>query len=301
MSVIRALSLLLLSVAMGCATPEYDHWTRFGDLPDGHPRVFAPGMISTDDFEFAITLGPEMHELYFTRRAPGESNKIYGMQLRDGEWSSPSLAPFSNSTMDFEPHISPTGKKLYFGSLRALDEEPGLHQWFLEKDNETWTEPQALEITSVSGGPLMYVSSTLNEKLYFTVINIGDPSGLFYSAKEHGGGYGTSLRLEEAVNQTDSIEVAHPFIAPDESYLIYDFEGPRGYGNCDLYISFRQADGTWSEAVNLGAAINTEDCEMCSSVSPDGRFLFYHRGNDEDIGNIYWVDFQKTLAAIKSK
>ena len=30
---------------------------------------------------------------------------------------------------------------------------------------------------------------------------------------------------------------------------------------------------------------------MAASVSPDGKYLFFHRGGD-DYGNIYWVDFR---------
>ena len=36
---------------------------------------------------------------------------------------------------------------------------------------------------------------------------------------------------------------AHPFIAPDESYLIWDDQRESGYGGADLYISFRLKDG----------------------------------------------------------
>ena len=43
---------------------------------------------------------------------------------------------------------------------------------------------------------------------------------------------------------------AHPFIAPDESYLIWDDQGDRGYGEADLYISYRQKDGTWGAAIH---------------------------------------------------
>jgi len=31
---------------------------------------------------------------------------------------------------------------------------------------------------------------------------------------------------------------AHPFIAPDEAYIIWDGERDSGYGDTDLYISF---------------------------------------------------------------
>lgn len=88
------------------------------------------------------------------------------------------------------------------------------------------------------------------------------------------------------------------FIAPGESYLIYDFEKKDGYGSCDLYISFKKDDGTWTKSFNPGPHINSELCEMCASVSPDGRYLFFQRGNDKDIGNIFWVDFRRLITKI---
>ena len=83
--------------------------------------------------------------------------------------------------------------------------------------------------------------------------------------------------------------IAHPYIAPDESYVIFDGIRPSGYGDCDLYISFNK-NGIWTEAYNLGSKINSEMCEMTPSVSPDGKHLFFHRGEDVK-GDIYWVDF----------
>jgi hypothetical protein len=45
---------------------------------------------------------------------------------------------------------------------------------------------------------------------------------------------------------------ADPFVAPDESYLIFQSKRPGGFGNNDLYISFRNKGGQWCrESVNL--------------------------------------------------
>jgi hypothetical protein len=41
----------------------------------------------------------------------------------------------------------------------------------------------------------------------------------------------------------------HPFIAPDESYILWDSERDGGYGGSDIYISFRQQDGSWGGAL----------------------------------------------------
>ena len=85
---------------------------------------------------------------------------------------------------------------------------------------------------------------------------------------------------------------AHPFIAPDESYIMWDGRRDSGYGDSDIYISFRQQDGSWGEAVNLGDNINTDAWEASPSVTPDGKYLFFHRQISSDNLDIYWVDTQ---------
>lgn len=113
------------------------------NIPKSTPLIFGEGIISTDSYEFAITFTPEMDELFFTRRNPGEDNKIYTMQLTDGKWSSPKPAFFTASEgWDFEPHISPKGGKLYFGSTRPLPDSlksNGLNQWYSKKTENGWT------------------------------------------------------------------------------------------------------------------------------------------------------------------
>ena len=67
-----------------------------------------------------------------------------------------------------------------------------------------------------------------------------------------------------------------PFIAPDESYLIFCCrDRDDGYGANDLYISFRKDDLSWTKAKNMGNNINSSANDVCPSVSPDGKFLFF--------------------------
>lgn len=87
---------------------------------------------------------------------------------------------------------------------------------------------------------------------------------------------------------------AHPFIAPDESYLIWDSEREGGFGASDLYISFRQTDGSWGPAINMGPEVNSEKSDFYASVTPDGKYILFDRTMDGEAGNrnvdIYWVD-----------
>ena len=59
-----------------------------------------------------------------------------------------------------------------------------------------------------------------------------------------------------------------------------------GFGSCDIYASFLQKDGSWSEAVNLGPAINTPMWESQPSISSDGKTLYFVRGRTGTSKNI---------------
>jgi len=94
--------------------------------------------------------------------------------------------------------------------------------------------------------------------------------------------------MDDMVNNS-GIWKAHPYIAPDESYIIYDAEVSNIPDNGDLFMSFN-INGTWSKALSLGANINTEVSETTATVSPDGNYLFFNRGEEKtsEDGTIYW-------------
>ena len=87
-----------------------------------------------------------------------------------------------------------------------------------------------------------------------------------------------------------------PFIAPDESYMIWDGIKDSRFGNVDLYISFRQQDGSWAAAINLGDKINTDAYESSPKITPDGKYLFFVRVVTSTIEDpysdidLFWVD-----------
>lgn len=306
----KTLSILLtlLSVFTSCQNSDKSSLALLGDqIPTDTALIFGDGIISTNHYEFAITFNPEMDEMYFTRRKPEESNEIYSMKLIDGKWSKPALAFFSpDKGWDFEPHINPEGSRLYFGSTRPLNDTiapSGLHQWYCEKRANGWSEPISLEKPFVDRF-VMYLTSSENGNLYFTSGEKGDKpeDWVIYNSSYEEGQYGNIERMGNEINFPGKY-IAHPYIAPDESYIIYDGESTSGYGDNDLYISFNN-NGAWTDAYNMGSAVNTIETEMTPSVSPDGKYLFFHR-SEGDGGNIYWIDFinlkKELLESINSK
>jgi Tol biopolymer transport system component len=81
-----------------------------------------------------------------------------------------------------------------------------------------------------------------------------------------------------------------PAVAPDESYLIFVCtDRDNGHGGDDLYISFQNKDGSWTEAQNMGNRINSSSHDLWPSVSSDGKYIFFvsfRNGN----ADVYWVN-----------
>ena len=79
-----------------------------------------------------------------------------------------------------------------------------------------------------------------------------------------------------------------------------------GFGNVDLYISFRQQDGSWGSAINMGDKINTDAYEAGPKVTPDGKYLFFVRVVTATVDDpysdidIFWVD-AKIIETLRNK
>ncbi|GAB4092637.1 OmpA family protein [Flaviaesturariibacter terrae] len=95
----------------------------------------------------------------------------------------------------------------------------------------------------------------------------------FFISHRSGGNWGPAYHLNGSIN-TPMNEGAQN-VSQDGNWLI--FTGcyrPDGLGSCDLYISYRQRDG-WSEPVNLGSAINSDQWETQPCLSPDKKDLYF--------------------------
>ena len=271
----------------------------FGMTPPGlRPKIFAPGIVSTEyEGNFAGTFSPDKNEFFFTRRKTGSAQQIWHMTRADGVWTEPRPAPFTMGVMEFEPFISPDGRKLFFGSLRP---KPGSSQpnsrpdiWVAEKADVGWGEPRYLDPLINDLAP-MYMSAASNGTLYFTS-NLGE-RGLYSSALRDGR-YQAPVRLPPEIN---SLFAAHPYIAPDESYLIFDgkpLANPEKDG--DIYVSFKNKDGSWTPAARLDDSVNSGANEIAASVSPDGKYLFFESPRSGTIC-IYWVE-ARILEAFRPK
>ena len=258
--------------------------------PELTPKKFAAGVVSTDNHEHSsLAISPDGTEIYWALwRRPDEGlpQVIVFVRKEGEEWSAPQIASFSGIYNDGGPVFSSDGQRLYFYSKRPSqrENEPESQDiWFVQKHNKGWSAPKNV------GAPIntekLEVSPSIasDGTLYFVKYHEGVEGGMGIYCAE----YSDDHYLEPKALDTNINSQYHdwiPYIAPAQSYLVFSSNRPGGYGTFDLYVAFRENDGSWAEPQNLGKEINTEDQERFPGVSPDGKYLFFTRGSD-----VYWV------------
>jgi hypothetical protein len=200
-------------------------------------------------------------------------------EYEEGRWTPPQIAPPQFAEVPTFVSLS----KAYYAVRDNI--------FATEKTAGGWGEGK-LVIEVKKSGPRMTVARSGN--IYVPVFAAS--RGLDIAVvRWNDGAYQPPETLPGSVNSDQNEE--HLYVAPDERYLLFDSERAGGLGKSDLYISFHRPDGSWSQARNLGAPINTSGFDFNIRVSPDGKYLFYCSGAD---GQLHWVDFQAVLRPVEA-
>ncbi len=237
------------------------------------PESFAPGMVTTDGWEYGGTFTPDLQEFYFIREIEDNKQEFVVFQYKNKQWVDSVISPRVG-----QPIISPDGKIMHLGKR------------YKERNKTGWSEIKRLD-SIFQDIKIMRLMTSAKGTYVFDEIGMPDGDGVIRYSRLIDGKHEKPRAFGKEINT--GIMNAHPFIAPDESYLIWDGERERGYGDSDIYISFKQQDGLWGEAINLGDKINTEAWEAGASVTPDGKYLFFNRNMGSDSYknvDILWVD-----------
>lgn len=256
-----------------------------GQKPPGStPEAFAPGIVTTTHYEFSGVFTPDMKAFYLIRSGGKyEKPSFVVFQYKNDRWQESVISPWAG-----QPFIAPDGKTMHLG------------RQYMERNGDEWSEIKSLG-EPFKDLPIMRLTASSKGTYFFDEFKQDFTGDIRYSRLVDGK-YEEPKLLSKNINGGKSF---HPFIAPDESYLIFDGKREGGYGDSDIYISFKQQDGSWGEPINLGDKINTEAWEAAASVTPDGKYLFFNRNMNPDSYenvDIFWVDAQiiETLRPNKS-
>jgi len=268
--------------------PKLVQGPYLGQTPPGStPAVFAPNVVSTEGGELNSVFSPDGHEFYFTRQ-----RRVWVVREENGVWGRPQRLAVAGDYSAVDMFVTGDGTRMYICSDRPLagrgEAKKDRDIWVVTRAAQGWSDPTNLGETVNSPKDDVYPTLTARGDLYFCSRREGGRGRHdIYRARPAEGGLGRPENLGSPINTEHSD--FDPFIAPDESYVIFASARPGGLGNADLYISFRGKDGAWSEPRNMGAPVNSPYLEYAPMLSPDGKHLFFTsgRGGADDI---YWVD-----------
>ena len=251
-----------------------------GQKPPGlTPEPFAPGIVTTKGLEDGGVFSPDMDEFYFIRMRP-DNKKMESViyKQKNNRW----LETVRKDPRPFYPFFSPDGKTMHLGKR------------YKERTDTGWSEIKSL------GFPFEEINimslSVSSKGTYVFDERRPDDDGILRYSRLVDGKREAPRPFSKEINS--GTRNSHPFIAPDESYIMWDGIKDIGFGSVDLYISFRQQDGSWGTAINMGDKINTDAYEAGAKVTPDGKYLFFVRVVTTTVDDpysdidIFWVDAQ---------
>lgn len=161
-------------------------------------------------------------------------------------------------------------------------------------------------VGGVEGGRDVYVTNLQSDGTWSEAVSLGRPinnkghnfvnavtpdgntlllGNLYDSDGEpNGSGVSFSHRTMNGWSMPEKIDIknyynnsksASFFLTPDGKGILMTCKRDDTFGDNDIYISFRQDDGTWSEPLNLGPDVNTGGNEVGPFIAADGVTLYY--------------------------
>ena len=242
-----------------------------GQKPPGMQReIFAPGIVSTGYNEHSVSFTPDGKEIYF-RLLGAPHGVVLTTREGPGGWSPLKVASFSGK-YDSKCCLSPDGKTILLSSGSPPSGEgpvlPYWTIWIIKRTDTGWGKP--VNLAHLRGA---YPTMSNKGTIYFYARAENNKGDIYKSVLENG-------KYSEARRVGPPISTQHwendPYIAPDESFLIFQTDRPGEFGMGDLFISYRLKDGRWSEPRNMGTGVNTKKSgQACPWVTSDGKFMFF--------------------------
>lgn len=135
--------------------------------------------------------------------------------------------------------------------------------------------------------------SSDGETLYFVRgVSRGNrrESDIYVSSLDNDGYWSKPNKLPSTINTNEAEESV--LIHPDNRTLYFSSRGKIGMGGSDIFISKKNMNNEWEEAVNLGYPINTFKDENSLLVSPNGEIGYFASDRNGGMGGLDLYSFK---------
>ncbi|MFV5696550.1 OmpA family protein [Flavobacterium sp. LB3P122] len=190
---------------------------------------------------------------------------------------------FNEST----PIFTSDGKTMYFTRNNYLDGKKGkdgnditlIKIYKANLENDKWVNITELPFDGDNYSTAHPALSPDGKTLYFASDMPGTigQSDLFKVKINDNGSFGIPENLGNKIN-TEGRET-FPFIS-DENEIYYATDGHPGFGGLDIFMSKINADGTFSEVLNVGADVNSPKDDFAYLIDTKSRRGFFTSNRD---------------------
>jgi hypothetical protein len=286
-SFILALSILVISSISLFAQEIPPDSLYLGQTPPGNvPQIFNLPVTNGHRACERIAITTDGKEIYY-----GELNgytpssyRIRCFRYQDNKWQ----GPFNI----FEGYIAPS---LSINDSIIYMQNNIFYTYYSIRTDSGWSAPEKL---LTSNQRMHYFQRTNLNNSFASSYYEGSPSDGNIS-KVIVGSQDTSLQ-SLGIPLNSSAQENDFYIARDESYIFFSKNVNGGAG--DIYLSFKNANGRWTNPKKLGASINSPNSwEYGQFVSKDSKYLFFTSGgNSMPSYYTYWVKIDNMLDSLRS-
>ncbi|MFT7267863.1 MAG: OOP family OmpA-OmpF porin [Roseivirga sp.] len=190
----------------------------------------------------------------------------------------------NSTSREIGPLMTRDNNTLYY-SRRGHPENVGGEEdlediWYADYDPKTNDWGQAKNIGDVlNNTDPNFISSFLQEDEELIILgNEYLPGGMNYGLSKSLRTSDTTWTKPENLKIFNDVNVhrnVNFWLTPDSEVLIISEEGRGTEGVRDLYVSFLQKDGLWTEPLHMGPVINSAGEEEAPFLLPDKKTLFF--------------------------
>ncbi|MEO1628953.1 MAG: hypothetical protein AAFV25_27650 [Bacteroidota bacterium] len=291
LKIILLLAIGFLSCEQQIKTAQRQFLTE--DIPTTVPIAFQKDIIPNDKLIHKGTFSPDLKAYHYSLSDKNFENfDVFVIHQEDGQWSEPKQAFFNSTYDEHGMSFSPDGNSIYFSSTRpvGIDSIPATwHIWKSDRVQGRWTEPTFVDIPNLRDKLTSHPTIAKSGSLYFHSSNLDYSQMDIYQSKLVNNKFEAAEKV--SIDLDESSGTCTPYVSPDEDFLIFASIGPQ----LDLYVSFRDGQGRWTDVKRLPDDINSLG-QGNPYVTPDRRFLFFTTGEYQDKQwEVKWVNVKAEL------
>jgi outer membrane protein OmpA-like peptidoglycan-associated protein/YHS domain-containing protein len=190
-----------------------------------------------------------------------------------------------------QEYVSADGNEIYFSGCGWENGFGSCDIYCIEFKNGKWSKPKNLRSVNTPEWESQPCLSYDGKELYFVRSNRKIGTSDIYVSKRDDDGYWSEAKFLSSNVNSEGNEMA-PFIHYDGRTLYFSSDNHLGMGGYDLFMSQRDENGEWSEAVNLGYPLNTDGDEINIVVLNDAKNAYISAVRKEGFGAYDIYEFE---------